>query len=222
MPSPVQSLFSAAIFDMDGLLLDSERMIMGAWLAAAGEEGMRLAASDFLQVVGRDAAESQARLTQLLGGPDTYQRVRQRTRQSLSPQAGVLFPLKPGALALLQQLRQRSIPCAVASSTYLAEVQRRLRAVAVLDYFQALVGGDEVLRSKPDPSIYLLAASRIGMTPERCLAFEDSDHGAQAAHAAGMRVVVVPDLKPHTDGVAYLQLPSLEHALAHLERWFAA
>jgi HAD superfamily hydrolase (TIGR01509 family) len=213
--------FTAAIFDMDGLLLDSERVIMQAWLAAAREERMLLAEPDFLRVVGRGADESTAILSRLLGGAGGYQRVRDRARTLLAALPGVVFPLKPGALQLLELLRARGVPCAVASSTCVDEVRRRLAKVGVLDYFQAVAGGDEVSRSKPDPAVYLLAAARLGVAAVRCLAFEDSDHGARAAHEAGLRVVVVPDLKRYEFEAAYMTLPSLEEAVDHVDRWFA-
>jgi beta-phosphoglucomutase-like phosphatase (HAD superfamily) len=214
-------VFTAAIFDMDGLLLDSERIIMQAWLSSAQEERLVLSAPDFLQVVGCGAEESRARLSELLGGHGRFQQVRDRARAKLCTQPGVVFPLKPGALRLLALLRQRGVPCAVASSTFVDEVRCRLEKVGVLDFFQAVAGGDEVPRSKPDPAVYLLAAERLGVPPLRCLAFEDSDHGARAAHEAGLRVVVVPDLKAHGFDSAYMQLSSLEDAVAHLDRWFS-
>ena len=214
-------MFTAAIFDMDGLLLDSERVIMQAWMESAQELALRLARADFLQVVGYGTVESHARLSTLLGGEGSFQLVRDRVRSKLGARAGVVFPLKPGALALLQQLRARAVPCAVASSTSVPEVRRRLAQVGVLELFQAVAGGDEVARSKPDPAVYLLAAERLGVAPERCLAFEDSDHGARAAHAAGLAVVMVPDLKSHDFGPAYMNLVSLEDAMTHIDQWFS-
>ena len=215
-------MFTAAIFDMDGLLLDSERVIMQAWLASARELRLVLSEPDFLQVVGCGAQESRERLSKLLGGVASFQLVRDRARAKLAGQPGLVFPLKPGALRLLGLLRARGVPCAVASSTFVDEVRCRLAKVGVLDYFQALAGGDEVSRSKPDPAVYLLAAERLGVLPLRCLAFEDSDHGARAAHGAGLRVVMVPDLKAREFDAAYMQLSSLEEAVAHLDRWFSA
>ena len=214
-------MFTAAIFDMDGLLLDSELVIMQAWLTSAQEERLVLSEPDFLLVVGCGAEESQARLCKLLGGHGSFQSVRDRARAKLAAQPGVVFPLKPGALQLLALLRQRGVPCAVASSTYVDEVRCRLAKVGVLDFFQAVAGGDEVSRNKPDPAVYLLAADRLGVPPMRCLAFEDSDHGARAAHGAGLRVVVVPDLKAHDFDSAYMKLSSLEDAVAHIDRWFS-
>jgi len=207
---------------MDGLLLDSERVIMQAWLVAAQQAGFRLSEPEFLLVVGCGADDSRARLTTMLGGHERFQLVRDRARANLAAQPGVVFPLKPGALELLELLRQRGVPCAVASSTYADEVRRRLANVGALDFFQVVAGGDEVSRSKPDPAVYLLAAERLGVPPAQCLAFEDSDHGAVAAHRAGLSVVVVPDLKAHDFDSAYMQLSSLEDARAHIDRWFSA
>jgi HAD superfamily hydrolase (TIGR01509 family) len=214
-------VFTAAIFDMDGLLLDSERVIMQAWMASAQEERLVLSESDFLLVVGCGADETSARLSSLLGGRGSFQLVGERARAKLAARPGVVFPLKPGALQLLALLRQRGVPCAVASSTHVGEVRCRLAKVGVLDYFQVVTGGDEVSRSKPDPDVYLLAADRLGVPPVRCLAFEDSDHGARAAHQAGLRVVVVPDLKAFDSDPAYMLLSSLEDAVAHIDRWFS-
>jgi HAD superfamily hydrolase (TIGR01509 family) len=215
-------VFTAAIFDMDGLLLDSERVIMQAWLSCAREQGMTLSEADFLTVVGAGAAESRARLTQLLGGASAFESVRSQARDKLLARPGVVYPLKPGAMQIVSMLRQRGVPCGVASSTRVSEVRRRLEKVGILNYFQAVAGGDEVPDSKPDPAVYLLAAQRLGVAPERCLAFEDTDHGAKAAHAAGMRVVLIPDLRSHDFDAALMELPSLEQAFAHLDRWFHA
>lgn len=139
--------------------------------------------------------------------------------------AAPLFPRKPGAQELLAALAARSVPLAVASSTRRAEVLRRLVAVDLQRYLAAVAGGDEVERGKPDPSIYLLAAQRLGVDAAQCIAFEDSDHGAAAALAAGMRVVVVPDLKLPTATMtaqALHVMPSLADAMLQVDRWFPA
>jgi len=213
-------VFTAAIFDMDGLLLDSERVIMQTWLTSAREEGVRLSELQFLSVVGAGTAESRDQLTQLLGGRHVFETVRDRARAKLDAQTGVVFPLKPGAHRILLRLRARAIPCAVASSTRVSEVRRRLEKVDILEFFRAVAGGDEVPDSKPDPGVYLLAAGRLGVAAAQCLAFEDTDLGARAAHAAGMRVVLIPDLRSHDFDSAYMRLGSLEHAIEHVDRWF--
>jgi beta-phosphoglucomutase-like phosphatase (HAD superfamily) len=145
--------------------------------------------------------------------------------RTLLPQAGgaPVFPLKPGALPLLEALQAAGIPCAVASSSNVGEIRHRLGHVDVLRYFQSVSGGDEVTHGKPDPALYLLAATRLGVAPQDCIAFEDSENGARAAQAAGIRVVIVPDLRhPPADVAAraFGVIGSLSEAIAHVPHWF--
>lgn len=214
---------AAAIFDMDGLLIDSERATLAAWLHGARQAGVPLAKADYLQVVGRAAPESDAILRELLGGPQAFDAARAAARAVLN-HAEAVFPIRPGAAELLAALRAARVPCAVASSSTHAEIRHRLGAIGVLAHFDAIAGGDEVARGKPDPALYRLAAQRLGVDPGRCVAFEDSENGARAALAAGAHVVVVPDLKPPSPalaaGVAHVMV-SLHEALDQLPRWFA-
>lgn len=217
--------FAAAIFDMDGLLIDSERATLRAWTDAALALGVVLRESDYLQVVGKAAQDSHTILQRHLGGVAPFEQAMAAVRTALEEvEGGALpFPLKPGAAALLAQLRAAAIPCAVASSSRTDEIAHRLSRVGVLGHFAAVAGGNEVLRGKPDPALYRLAAERLGADPHRCLAFEDSHNGACAALAAGMGLVVVPDLLQPAPEVAQrcvAVLRSLEEALPEVPRWF--
>jgi HAD superfamily hydrolase (TIGR01509 family) len=219
-------MFSAALFDMDGLLIDSERTIMNTWLAVAREHGVALAPADYLQIVGRSFADGQRILARLLGGAAAFSVVSARVRAQLAtPTATPKYPLKPGAAALLAALARAGIPCAVASSSGVDVIRARLSEVGVLSRFAALAGGDEVARGKPDPAVYRLAAERLAIPASRCLAFEDSDFGAQAAARAGASVVTVPDLKaptPEIVSLSFRMLSSLDEAVEHVPTWFAA
>jgi HAD superfamily hydrolase (TIGR01509 family) len=217
-------IFKAAIFDMDGLLIDSERAISKAWIEGAKALGFPLEMADFMSVIGRAAQQSEAILTDLLGSEQAMRATAARAH-ALLPHAGgaPVFPLKTGALPLLQALHAAGIPCAVASSSSVEEIRHRLGHVDVLKYFKVITGGNEVTHGKPDPALYLLAAARLGVPPEDCIAFEDSENGARAAQAAGIRVVIVPDLKPPSDEVAaraHGVMGSLTEAIAHLPHWF--
>ncbi|MGE5090177.1 MAG: HAD family hydrolase [Candidatus Levyibacteriota bacterium] len=217
--------FRAAIFDMDGLLIDSERAIMTAWIAAAQEFGIALEPEAYASVVGRSEPESRAILVSLLGGREAFRGVRSRAagllRRDHPEQA---FPLKSGVRELLTLLQSMDVLCAVASSSAIAEIRHRLAAVDVLPHFGAVAGGDEVPRGKPDPAVYELAAQRLGVPASACLAFEDSENGAAAALAAGAQLVLVPDLRPPPEAVVRRSvgvLRSLTEAIALVPDWFA-
>ena len=217
-------IFKAAIFDMDGLLIDSERRIMQAWLEGARALGFALTAADFVQVVGRAAPDSDAMLTRLLGGEQAFRDTAARAHDALrGEREHPVFPLKAGAAELLAALEAAGVPCAVASSSKVAEIRQRLGHVDVLRHFKAVAGGDEVTHGKPDPALYLLAATRLGVEPQDCIAFEDSENGARAAQSAGIRVVIVPDLKHPPEDVAaraHGVIGSLAEAVEHVPHWF--
>jgi HAD superfamily hydrolase (TIGR01509 family) len=223
-------MFAAAIFDMDGLLIDSERPIMAAWIEAARTLDIELSHAQYLQCVGLAMVESKQILAALLGGAAAYQHAATQVTAALQLQRAdgdlrPLFPIKPGAAELLTALRGRGTRCAVASSSTSGQIQACLGSLDVLHHFEAFAGGDEVARAKPDPALYLLAAERLGVDPADCVAFEDSENGAKAALAAGLRVVIVPDLKHPPEsiiGQAFHVLDSLHDAMAHVPLWFPA
>lgn len=221
--------YTAAIFDMDGLLLDSERVIRDAWLQVARRHGVALDEADYLQTVGRNEADTRVLLTPLFNGAFSFEQAREAVEALLSERDPALrYPAKPGAAQLLDHLRRLGVTCGVASSTRVSEVRRRLEHAQLLAHFgsriDSISGGDEVARGKPHPDLFLLASERIGVEPRRCLAFEDSEHGAQAALAAGMSVVIVPDLKAPSEAMrarCVAVLASLEQAVSRCESWFA-
>jgi HAD superfamily hydrolase (TIGR01509 family) len=217
-------MYTAAIFDMDGLLLDSERPIRDAWLLAARETGVALSEAAYLTVVGTNDADSKAVLCELVGNERSYRLVRARADALLREhQTRAGYAAMAGASELLSLLGARGVACGVASSTRRAEVRRRLDAAGLAGYFHSISGGDEVVRGKPNPDLFLLAAGRLGVEPDACLVFEDSEAGATGALAAGMSVVMVPDLKK--PGVVMQAacvgvLQSLADALPHCDAWF--
>lgn len=183
----------AVIFDMDGLMIDSERVSIACWVQAAAELALPIDAAFWLQLVGLgdrdcerllrehiDAAQMQALYTRC---HDLYEA---RTQRGL--------PLRPGIMELLELLKQHDIPRAVATSTREPRASRKLAACGLLPYFAAVVTSSDVSHPKPAPDIYLLAAAKLGKAPARCLALEDSPAGTRAALAAGMTVIQVPDL----------------------------
>lgn len=216
--------YAAALFDMDGLLIDSERVFQRAWLAAAEAVGVPMTEQQFLQVVGRSAPDSTEIFVAHFGSEATYLRGRDHVLESVyAGAASPRFPLKAGVVELLGWLQAAGVPCAVASSSAAHEIDERLGDAGVRHYFAARAGGNEVARGKPAPDVYLLAAERLGVPAAHCIAFEDSESGAAAAHAAGAAVVVVPDLRAPSERTVQASLEvlgSLHDALSRVEPWF--
>ncbi|KQT41497.1 MULTISPECIES: HAD family phosphatase [unclassified Methylophilus] len=206
-------MIKAAIFDMDGLLIDSERIIMQGCIQAAASIGITYTQAEYVELVGRIWADSTRLMTQQLGSEENFQHVMQGLNTYLDA-CNHVFPLKSGALELLKYYQAQGIICSVASSSPTSHITHRLTHTGVLDYFSHVTSGQEVTRGKPNPDIYLLALQKLGLQADECIAFEDSELGAQAAIAAGLRVVVVPDLRQPSDLVraqAFHVVGSLHH-----------
>lgn len=204
---------STVIFDVDGLMLDTEPLARAAWRQAMSERGLTFDDDLFSQMVGRTKGDARDLILnaypQGLPFDELYARRVEHLDRSIRENG---IPVKPGLGELLDYLEAHGYRKAVASSTYHDLTVRKLGRAGVLERFEAVVGGDEVTRGKPAPDIFLEAASRLGASPGECLVLEDSEAGIRAAHAAGMRPVMVPDLiQPDAElaNLAYCILPSL-------------
>ncbi|MCW5852466.1 MAG: HAD family phosphatase [Anaerolineae bacterium] len=206
----------AVIFDMDGLLLDTERLARQAWQQALADWGYSLPDALFLAVVGR-TARSTAEVFRQGFGPDLpLDQVIRRKDEYLDALYAQAIPVQPGVFELLACLDEWGVPKAVASSTVRARVLFKLGRTGLLDRFPVVVGGDEVAHGKPAPDVFLTAAQRLDVAAAACLVLEDSDAGVTAAVAAGMRVIMVPDIKPpapESAARAYRVVASLHHVI---------
>ena len=178
---------------MDGLLIDSERIIMQACIDAASEIGITYTQAEYTELIGRAGPDSTRRMMAQLKGEENFNHVTQGLDARLA-EHNHTFPLKHGALDLLKHYQANGIICSVASSSPTHHITHRLSQVGVLDFFSHVTSGQEVVHGKPNPDIYLLALKKLGLSAAECMVFEDSETGACAAIAAGLKVVVVPDL----------------------------
>jgi len=191
--------FGAVIFDMDGTLLDTERVAQEAFFAACEEFGIAPRKDLLLRCVG--AAEPLARQVIQAGyGPgldcEGFFALWSRNFNALS--LGMPAAVKEGAVALLDAVAQLGLPMAIATSSGTSHAVAKLQRAGLLERFRTVIGADQVQRPKPDPEVYLKAAGLLGADPRACLAVEDSEYGVRAAHAAGMTVIQVPDMTEPT------------------------
>ena len=185
--------YKGAIFDMDGVLFDTERIFQQTWHELAEEHHIQLG-SGFVREIsgstGRHMHQILERYYQISDGAALAEECRRRMREKLS----VHVPMKPGVTELLQYLRENHIRTAVASSSALQQIESNLNVAGIHSFFDEIVSGTEVAHGKPAPDIFLRAAERIGCRPEECFVFEDSENGIKAGHAAGCMTIMVPDL----------------------------
>ncbi len=173
---------------------------MQACIAAAQQIGITYTQAEYAELIGRAGPDSTRRMIEQLNGLENFNRVMQGLDAQLA-ERNHSFPLKLGALDLLKYYQANSIICSVASSSLTHHISHRLSQVGVLDFFSHVTSGQEVKNGKPNPDIYLLAVQKLGLKVTECIAFEDSETGARAAIAAGLKVVVVPDLQQPSDYV---------------------
>jgi HAD superfamily hydrolase (TIGR01509 family) len=192
---------AAVVFDLDGLLLDTERLYRTAFVQAASRFGFTVDPAFYATLIGLATPARIARLRARFGAAfplepflaDYYARKR---RLLDGPVA-----LKPGAAMLLRHLRARRVPTAVATSGTRQTAALNLARRGLAGRFSAVVTRDDVARGKPHPDPFLHAAQALRVPPSACLALEDSHHGILASHAAGMRAIMVPDLVGPTPAI---------------------
>ncbi|MEM7490547.1 MAG: HAD family phosphatase [Pseudomonadota bacterium] len=192
----------AVVFDMDGLLLDSEGLYLEGFRRARTATGIDADDALFRRLIGMNNESGGRVLRDALGdAADAFADAWSRASGELLAEP---IPPKPTVLASLQALTAVGLPLIVATSTRRELAVTRLRRAGLSAYLPDLVGGDQVSRGKPHPEIYETAAARLGLSPHVCAAFEDSENGVRSAVAAGMVVTQVPDLVPPSEDLLAL------------------
>ena len=197
------TLPQAVVFDMDGLMLDSERALLDCLAQAGSVAGHDLPEDFLLSLIG----SSDAMTRQAIAGRVGMDAVDALLHDSYARYDGIVatgVPHRPGIIELLDTLATHGIPRAVATSTRRPLALRKLETAGLLRYFEHVATSSDVAHPKPAPDIYLLAARELGVDPAQCLALEDSPTGVRAALAAGMHVIQIPDLLVPDEGVRAL------------------
>lgn len=213
--------YQAAIFDMDGLLLDTERVCQQSFKKACEHLSLPFLESVYLGIIGQNAQGIEQTIRDGYGESLDYPALR---KVWMHYYHGVVehqpIPVKEGVLELLEWFKLHLIPMVVATSTDKKLANVKLELAGLKHYFTNVTTGCEVSQGKPHPEIYLLAAERLNIKPEACLGFEDSNNGVRSGVAAGLQMYQIPDLvEPTTDIVSlgHTIKPSLATVLSQLQ-----
>ncbi len=189
----------AAIWDMDGTLVDTAELHFRAWLEVCREQGRPFSRADFAATFGRRNPEIFAHLFGERFTEAEVEALGQHKEELYRAEAGQGVQLLPGALALLDGLQRAGFRQAIGSSAPRANLDLILRLTGAQRFFDAVVSAEETTRGKPDPQVFLLAAAKVGVAPGRCIVFEDAVAGVEAAKAGGMRCVAVGFVGHHPE-----------------------
>lgn len=189
----------AVIFDMDGIIFDSERLVIECWEVIAKKHNIPDIVEICMRVQGNNREETGKRFREKYGNDFLYE-VYKKEVSALFRRlyGGGRLPLKSGVVEILEELKHKHVPLSLASSTRTDIVKLQLEEAHLLQYFDVVLGGDMAARSKPEPDIFLAAAKALGTVPANCYVLEDSQNGVRAAYRAGMHPIMVPDMQQPT------------------------
>ena len=210
----------AIIFDMDGVLLDTERVVIDCWKIVAAKYGIAGIEESLVECIGTTAPVTRQIMLSRYGEAFPFDRYREEADSIIMKRFEEgRIPAKPGAAELLSFLKEKKVPLALATSTRSGRAEKELREAGLRKYFDVLVGGEMVTASKPEPDIFLKTGAILGFPPSETAVIEDSFNGIRAAARAGMMPIMVPDVKKPDEeilslaGAVYPSLADLLEAI---------
>ena len=206
--------YQAVVFDMDGVIFDTERLVIEFWKEVAKKHNIPNVEHTCIQCLGTNRVRTREIFLENYGADFPFDPYRAEVTE------GVPLPTKPGVRELLSYLQEQDIKVGLASSTAQHLVRDEIGTAGLLPYFQTLVCGDMVEHSKPAPDIFLKACEILNADPTKSIAIEDSFNGIRSAHCAGMTPIMVPDQVQPTDEIrtlAFHVMPSLLDVLNWLK-----
>ncbi len=213
-------MIEAVIFDMDGVIFDSESKVTECWIETAEKHGIKDIETLCRMCLGINAAETRRIALEFYGEDFPYDEYKKEMSDLYhSSYDGGRLPMKSGVTELLTFLKNSGIKIALASSTRTEVVTNQLRDAGILPFFDKVICGDMVKQSKPAPDIFLKACEELSVSPENAVGIEDSYNGIRSVNSAGMRPIMVPDLAPPTEEMEQLAeviLPSLSEVIGYI------
>lgn len=188
-------MIQAIIFDMDGLMLDTESIALDSWKKAGNEFGYTISRELMIKAIGTTLIDTKKLLVKNLGDDFPFEEVRKvrlnHTKEFISLHG---VPIKKGLLEFLKYCKSKKIPTAVATSTARIDALELLKKADIYSYFDIVICGDEIEKGKPEPDIFLMASKKLGVKAEKCIVLEDSENGILAASRANMIPIWIPDI----------------------------
>lgn len=198
-------MIKIVFFDMDGTLIDTEKYFRRFWPKAAAAFGYEMSDGQALSMRSLGRPFAPAQLKEWFGPETDYQAIRAKRTEMMEAQLRIDgLQRKPGAVEILEELKQRGISAVVVTASPIERTERYLTEVGILQYFDRIISATQVAEGKPSPDVYLLASKEVGFPTEECLAVEDSPNGVMSAYRAGCKVVMVPDQTPADEMLPYL------------------
>ncbi len=214
-------MIQGIIFDMDGTLLDTERILVQCWIKSAALYGFSMEKQHALNIRSLQYRFAERYLKRVFGKSFDYAAIRQTRKRLFAEELDKNgIPVKQGVLPFLQFCQAQNLPTVVATATAKENAIQYLEKGGILPYFTEIIGGDQMAVGKPFPDIYLDAAKAINCTPSYCMALEDAPNGVLSAFYAGCKVVMVPDLSQPDEMLQpflFSIQPDLEHVIPILE-----
>ena len=206
MPEKPLNNIDAVIFDLDGLILDSERPIRQAVMDVVTALGFEMSEAFYATLIGVPGPECDALIRAYFGAGFPFEAYFESSNARIAEALAGGIALKAGAREILQHLKQQTTPLGLATSSSRRYVERQLQTNDLAPFFDTVATRDDVSRGKPHPDLFLKAAADLNIAPQHCLVLEDSYNGVRAARAAGCPAIMVPDLLEPTDEMRALCL----------------
>lgn len=206
-------LLELVIFDMDGLMFDTEKILLEAWVKTGEDSGYPITKEIILETIGRNVVDTELIYKRYFGDNFPYKELYEKTHicvDNIIEKKGV--PIKEGLLELLKHLDKKGFKKAVATSNSRDKVKKLLSNANIIDRFDYVLCGDEISRGKPEPEIFLTVCEKLDIHPNNALVIEDSEMGLLASYKAGIKCILVPDVKlpsKENEFLAYAKLKSL-------------